>query len=1702
MIQLSGYRIIERLQSGGQCSLYRGIRLEDDTRVIIKVNDATDAGPQARARLEREFMLTRTLRDEGLATAVAMESAGRHCALIFPDSGRVSLADYLEGRSMPLSSTFRIARQIAETLGRLHAHDVVHKDVKPANILIDPRTLSAQLADFGIAAAHVRENASGRAPEDIEGTLRYIAPEQTGRMNRSIDGRADLYALGATLYEMLTKRPPFDLEDPAELVHRHLTVLPRPPSELDPAVPEPLSRLVMKLLAKDPEDRYQSASGLAHDLAVLGEATEGARSCDGFPLASRDVPDRLRIPERLYGREADVAALTEAVDAIAPGHALLMLIAGPSGVGKSSLVREVMRPVAGRRGHLVTGKFDQLNRATPYRAIGQAFGDLARKILGEPTESVETLRRSLVEQMGPNAQVVFDVVPGFERLIGPMPAAARLNAVEAQHRFNLVFRRLVRVLAGPSRPLVIFLDDLQWADSASLALIEVLMSDRDLSGLLIIGAYRDNEVHAGHPLQSLLTSLENEHVPVRRIVLAPLERETVTPLIADALRISIADAEPLATLVTAKTGGNPFFVRQFLRALEEKDLLAFDSNAGLWIWDVARIEQETISDNVVELVTGRIGRLPTNAQRLVRLAACLGARFDLKTLAAISGGAVRDTGAALAEPLAQEIIAPVGESYKYAPWSEAGADASYRFTHDRVQQAAYAMTPSGERPQIHARAGRFVLESSNAEEREERLFEIVGHLNQAAPILTPDEREELTEMNLRAGQRARESNAYEAALTFFGFGLDLIVPASDPRLRHELGVRRIEAMYLCGRFEEAELLAEQLLEHTEASLDKVAVLEQLMLAHTTRLHYRKAIETSVRALGLLGESIPARPNRMQVMAELVSTRLALHGRQAEDLLTLPRMENAQKLAAMRILMLATAPAYFEDQNLLPMLALRMVRLSARYGAAANSAYGYVMYGLVQCGILGNMPLGLAFGQLALKVIDQFDAEYIRGRVAMVFGGFILHWNGRLPDTLPLFAKGADASLEAGDLEFHGYNRYAEASYAFMSGMPLPKVAKLLDVGYAAVLENKHEKTQRIFRMARRAVLELIGEPAAKGEPPFDEAAEVAYWAERDRQALAYYYEYKLLKQFMARDTAGAVASARVIEENFNVVLGMAFSAYYLPYQSLALIAESPRMTLGERFAASRTIWRNQRRLRAWARHAPSNYLHKWFLVDAELARRDGRFLRAERSYEEAIRLSSQHGVLPDEALANELAGEFELERGRTISGHAHLVEARKAYLHWGSEACVEWLERRHPQAFAAAPKTASLFGEDAGMVDVAAITRAASAISGKILVDDVVGEVIKASVMSAGATRALLLLLTSSEFIVRAEATGDGQGGAIAAIAFSGSGRGPERLVNFVARTCESVVLDDATRDDTYGDDPFVVAHRPHSILCVPLVDRGKLVGILYAENTLSRGAFTADRIRTLDMLASQAVISLENARLYQEVRTHAEALEIKVQERTHELEEAYARLRQIFGKYVPRRVAETIVSSRGPLRPTETVATILYSDIQGFTGIVERMAPERLIEMLNEYFPAVIEPIDRNGGIVNQFLGDAMLVTFNIPIADPEHAEKALRTAIEIQEIVSGRTFAGIELVTRIGINTGTIIAGNVGSGERVSYAVYGDAVNLAARIEQLNKEFGSRVLVSGKTVERLSYAHGLEHVGETIVRGKTVPVQLYRLRPGQSVR
>jgi AAA ATPase domain/Protein kinase domain len=545
-----------------------------------------------------------------------------------------------------------------------------------------------RLTGFGIASRLVRERQAPEAPETIAGTLAYMAPEQTGRMNRSIDSRSDLYALGITLYQMLTGQLPFTASDPMGWVHCHIARRPAAPCERLKEVPGAVSAIIMKLLAKTAEERYQTAAGLESDLRHCLAAWEAHQRIDDFPLGEHDTPDRLLIPEKLYGRPREVETLLAAFDRIVKsGGPELVLVSGYSGIGKSAVVNELQKALVPPRGLFAAGKFDQYKRDIPYATLAQAFQSLVRLLLGKSDAELGSWRNALLEALGPNGQLMIELVPELKLIIGDQPPVSELPPQHARRRFLLVFRRFIGVFARPEHPLALFLDDLQWLDAATLDLVENLLTRSDLPNLLLIGAYRDNDVDATHPLRRKLDAIKSAGGRVKEITLAPLAREHLTQLIAEALRCASAHAAPLAQLLHEKTGGNPFFAIQFLYALAEEGLLTFDHGAMCWSWDPHCIHAKRYTDNVVNLMVGKLNRLPAETQTALQLLACLGNTAKIVVLSIVLEVSAEQAHAALWEAIRQELIEPL--------------EGSYRFMHDRVQEAAYSLIPEERRPGAH-----------------------------------------------------------------------------------------------------------------------------------------------------------------------------------------------------------------------------------------------------------------------------------------------------------------------------------------------------------------------------------------------------------------------------------------------------------------------------------------------------------------------------------------------------------------------------------------------------------------------------------------------------------------------------------------------------------------------------------------------------------------------------------------------------------------------------------------------------------------------------------------------------------------------------------------------------------------------------------------------------------------------------------------
>jgi predicted ATPase/class 3 adenylate cyclase len=1688
MLQLSGYEFNEALHVGPRFATYRGVRQADASRVVAKVPVSRRPSRRDSARLKHEFEMARLVDGTGVVRPLALENDRDRLVLVLEDFGGVSLKQYLEGRRLQLHEFFRLAIQCADVLHRVHQAGVIHKDIKPSNLILHQATYELRLTDFGVSSRLIHEGGGVRTAARMEGTPAYMAPEQTGRMNRSVDGRADLYALGATFYEMLAGRPPFDAQDRMELIYCHLALTPRPPHEVRSDVPPAVSAVVMKLLAKTTEERYQTAAGLKADLVRLERQLQATGEVMPFPLGAHDHPREFRPLERLYGRSAALDELNAAFDRVAQGASEVVAVSGFSGIGKSALVSELQRPVTTRRGAFIAGKFDQLQRSIPYHALIQAFQELTRQLLTETAARVEAWRRKLLDALSPIAQVIVDVVPEVGIILGPQPPVPALGPAESEIRFHRAVRQFVRALAGADHPLVIFLDDLQWADAASLALIRLLLTDRELTHLLLVVAYRENEVDAGHPVTATLEDLRRQGVRVRTLALGSLERDHVVELLSDTLRAGRSQVEELAELVIQKTAGNPFFVQQFLTTLHRKGLVAFDDRLDRFTWDVERIRGENITDNVGEMISGRIAILPDDARRLVQLGACLGASFDLHTLSQVSERSPLKVAGALEPALNAGLIEPVGEGHEYVdlvsgpPSSEevsgghARARLVYRFIHDRVQHAAYQSVPEAERPRLHRTIGQLLLKAATKETLDEQVFEIAGHLNAAAALpATHDEQLQRAELSLRAGQRALQSSAYDTAMQLLDAASQAL-PTDCWETAHELAFavheHRARAAYLSARFDLMEELADLLLERARTVLERARIHELRINCYTSRIQWSKVVETGLEALRMLGQPLPSRPGKVGVVLSLLWTKLKLRGKKVE---ALPEMTDPQLLAAMRILKLTAAAAYFSLPDLFPLITFRMVQLSIRHGNTALSAYAYTLYGLILSAVLGDYDGGLAFGRLGLHVMDRQKAAELKAPLLMLYNIFIRHWKEPLRATVGPLLEGAQAGLDAGDLEYFSYDHYWAAEHAFYTAEPLQTLRATVDRSLRVVGKQKQEKGHLLLLHVRHLIDQLTG--ASELGPPEGDLPEeeiVPRWrAAGDQNALCYAFVHQAVARFFAGDLRGCAERMAICDENPQVLAGQSFVPFFRFYQALAhlgLAREEPARRRAHLARAAST----RRSFARWARHAPENFVHKLELITAELARaRERPAEEVEGAYRRSIQAARQQGYVHDEALAHELAGEYHLSRGLEVEARGHLREARRLYLRWGASVRARKLQERYPELLGPAAHedpahhsvpvdttsttTEQVDGTSSEALDLQSMMRAAQAISSEIVLEDVICKLMGIVMENAGAQRGVLALARDGELTIRAEADHGGDEIRLSdGRPAESSGVLPVAIANYVFRTMEPVVLTDATHEARYAADPYVVARHPRSVLCAPLVYQGKAAGVLYLENNLTPGAFTSDRIQIVQLLSGQAAVSLRNAELYSDLR---KALDKE------------AALTSAHGRFVPYQFLsslnrDNIVDVRRGDQVRKEMS-ILFADIRGFTGIAEKLGDQTLA-FVNNYLEQVERPVLDAGGFIDSFSGDGVMALFD---GSPDRAvEGAINMHLALDAYNRERARRGeAPIITGVGINTGSVMLGTIGGRSRLSCGVIGDAVNLAARVEGLTKRYGSRLLLTEHTLARL---------------------------------
>ncbi|MCA1992140.1 MAG: AAA family ATPase, partial [Coleofasciculus sp. S288] len=1502
---------------------------------------------------------------------------------VMEDFGGIALSNYItssEGKTCPflipdaLSEFLNIAIQIAETLKGLYSYRIIHKDIKPHNILINPETKQIKLIDFSISSLLPRENQEIQNPNLLEGTLAYMSPEQTGRMNRGIDYRSDFYSLGVTFYELLTGQLPFQSNDAMELVHCHIAKIPTPPIEVNPSIPQSLNDIVLKLMAKTAEERYQSAVGIKHDLEQCWEYYSTQGSITTFKLGIRDIPDRFVIPEKLYGREAEVATLLAAFERVAgredggtrgrgdaetrrhrdaeieentqskivrlSAHAEvqnpkskieLMLVAGFSGIGKTAVVNEVHKPIVRQRGYFIKGKFDQFKRDIPFSAWVQALQNLIRQLLTETADEVQKWKAKLLKALGENGQVIINVIPELEFLIDKQPPVPELEGSAAQNRFNLLFQKFIRVFAIKEHPLVIFLDDLQWADSASLKLMQLLLSETETRYLLLIGAYRDNEVSPAHPLMLTLDEIrkakddKQDACPiVNQITLAPLDQPSLNRLIADTLSCPPEQAVPLTELVLAKTKGNPFFSNQFLKSLYEDGLISFDFSQsslskGRWQYDIAQVRALTVSDDVVEFLALQLQKLSITTQAVMKLAACIGNQFDLATLAIVHEKSQAETAADLWRALQEGLVIPISEGYKFfqsdANESTRYPDATqtviekepespqspitnyqspitnhqlpiYKFLHDRVQQAAYFLIPEDQKQLTHLQIGRLLLSNTPEEERDEKIFDIVNQLNIGVELITHQtEREELAKLNLIAGRKAKTSTAYAAAVQYLTVGMKLLA-ADSWQTQYELTLalheETTEAAFLSGDLEQMEELADSVLQQAKTLLDKVKVYEVKIQARISQSKPLLAVNTALAVLKLFGMEFPEQPSPLDIQRRLEETASNLAGKRIEDLIELPMMKEPEKLAVMRILSSVASASYRAAPELLVLIAFKQVNLSIKYGNVPLSAFAYATYGMILCGVVLDIESGYQFGELALSVLSRFHSQELKAKTFLVVGFLIGHWKEHIRNTLTLFQAGYQSGLESGDLEYSSYCASFYCKHSYFMGKDLTVLEKDMK-NYGNSIEQLRQTTTIYYhKIFQQTVSNLIGHADDTirliGDFYNEEQFLPLHLEENDRNAVNFLFLNKLILCYLFGHFPQAVENAVEAEKYLDSITGMYAVPLFHFYDSLAQLAVYAESSPSEQKSIVEKVVANQEKMKTWADCAPMNHLHKFYLVEAERYRVLESYVEAMDYYDKAIALAKEHEYINEEALANELAAKFYLSWGKEKIASVYLTDAYYAYARWGAEAKVEDLEQRYPQLLApilnqkmsrqTSGTVGSLSVEGSAILDLATVLKASQALSGEIQLDKLLSRLMQVALENAGAEKCILILSKAGKLAIEAtQVNGMAEATVLQSIPVEQSQELPVTLINYVDRTSETIVLDDARTETTFAADSYIIQHQLKSVLCTPLLNQGKLIGILYLENNLISGAFTSDRLEVLNVLSSQAAISIANAQLYTEVR-------------------------------------------------------------------------------------------------------------------------------------------------------------------------------------------------------------------------------------------
>ncbi|MCP5007813.1 MAG: AAA family ATPase [Planctomycetes bacterium] len=1504
-IRIKGYKIVERIWYASMTSIYRAIREIDGIDVIVKTLSDEYPRNQDVARLRWEFNVAEKLKHiKGVIEVYSLERYGQGNLAIIMEPFDQAITDFIKkGKPLSIENFLKFALKLTDIIGNIHQNNIIHKDITPRNILIENNFDDIRVIDFGISSELSRERQDINVSKRLEGSLPYISPEQTGRMNRDLDYRSDYYSMGITFYELLTGKLPFQAEDLPGWVHCHISKLPTAPDSINTDIPESISDIILKLISKNAEDRYQSSYGLSFDLEQCHKQWEEKGSIQKFPLGQRDISEKFQIAQKLYGREREMGILMDRFVTVLAGHTQWIMITGDAGVGKSALVHEIQKPIATAKGYFIEGKFDQFQHNMPYTALAQAFKSLVQQLLTEPEAQLTHWKTIFTDVLGPNGQLLLDLVPVLETIIGTQPPVQTLNTEAAQNRFQLVFHDFVSALATEDHPLTLFLDDLQWSDAATLTLLEKLATSEKLSYLFMVGAYRSNEVLSGDLLQLTLDTIQKTK-EIHHLTLDPLDVGALNHMLADVLHCPSKRVQSLGVLLFDRIQGNPFFAGELLKNLYQEKVIRFHPEKGKWVWDMRAVRQTQFSDNVIDFLLTQLKLLDPATQHVLQLAACIGNVFDLKTLSIINEQSMAASHQALHAALANGLVVPLDDSYQWVS-SDTEVDSAtavrttheinprYQFQHDRVQQAAYALIVADQKQYLHLTIGRLLQQHTAETHLDRRLIEIVRHLNEAQSLIQAQkEREALAQLNLRVALKAKDIFAYASALRYVAVGMELL--AKDPwQHQYELifGLSRInaECNYLTGNNDKAEEQINIMLSHANTPLEKAELLS--LQAYWYTLHEKEAevIQLGIKGLALLGLKFTLNPNRLSLFISRWLIKWKLSPRKIESFLDRPPVHIPEKKMMLILLRrIRTAAHYAGNSNLYLACSLTAVKLCLRFGGLDMAADAFCAYGMLLSNEQFNNPkTGYLLGKLAITLNERVEDAEMKSRISSNYMMIALH-NEHWRILTSLSQRALKLAYEAGDIYTIMVNILL--SVGFDPTLDLQTSISKLEKCPSIVGDTGYQIFSTFISIPYQTFLNYRG--LTNGRFSLDDASfdEMQFLDRMQQQknysGIRYYHLWKAEICLLSDNSLSALQHIREMDKVTHAVIGTIFKARYSIVVFLSFSMSYPDMTTKEKKQAWKRLKKEHKKMKKWADHCPVNFLHLQLLMEAEMARLQNKRPRAEQYYDQAIKMANENEYHRDEAMANEWAAKFYLEKGYEKAAEGYLRQAHYFYYRWGAERKVLHLEETYPNFFTdreglkvvqeqtkkyvtgaekESTHTSSVFDTKASALDLATVMKATQTITGEIVLENLLQKVMQVVLENAGARSGFLILSQKNKWYIAVEAYPDRVKTHMDTVLFIDNSdvQIPVSIINYIARSKESVVLSNATVEGQFVQDPYIVANHPISILGMPLMHQGHVSGILYLENNLSQGAFTQDRLEVLNLLSSQAAISIEKSMLY-----------------------------------------------------------------------------------------------------------------------------------------------------------------------------------------------------------------------------------------------